>query len=112
MTLPKGEKTVSRRSFRRARNTETQVIRKHLSMQKHDLARVEARTKELCKSLADVADDKDFEELLTIIHKPGYTTPAEHAFVLGLVEAMHSHTKTLTELKQVLLTASRAIGTK
>ena len=54
-------------------------------MEKHDLTHLETRVKELCQGLKDVANDTDFQEFLRIIHRPGWTTPAELAFVGALV---------------------------
>lgn len=47
------------------------------------MMRVETQAKELNRNLANLADDKDFQEFLKIIHRPGWTTPAEVAFVTG-----------------------------
>jgi hypothetical protein len=61
--------------------------------------------------MAQVADSADFEELISIIHRPGWTTVAEALLVAGVVEAMHAHTQALAGLKQALLAGSRAVGT-
>ncbi len=75
----------------------------------HNLAHLEARIKELSTQLATLADTQDLEELIIIIHRPGWTTPAEYVLVSGLVDAMHEHAKTLASLKQTLITGSRAV---
>ena len=43
-------------------------------MDKHQLAHIESGLKELRDGLAALAHDKPIEELLRIIHKPGWTT--------------------------------------
>lgn len=77
-----------------------------------DTGRLEAGIKSLEQSLVALGDRTDFVELLKIIHRPGWTTPAEALLVSGVVDAMLAHVKVLTSLKQALLTGSRAVGTK
>jgi hypothetical protein len=77
-----------------------------------DLRQTEVRCGNLTQNLKKLADDKDFIELLSIIHKPGWTTPAEALFVNGLLDAMNAHAQHLTELKQTLLAGARAVSTK
>ena len=48
--------------------------------------------------------------LIPIIHKPGWTSVAEEAFVTGILDAMLSQTKTLSELKQVLLSGVNKVA--
>ena len=78
-------------------------------MQQHDLRHFETRIKDLCDSLTGAADRKDFEKFLTIIHKPGFTTVAEIALLMGVVDSMHEQTKTLLGLKQVLLSGASKV---
>lgn len=81
-------------------------------MDKHDVTHFETQIKDLCGSLTSLANDRDFQEFITIIHKPGWTTVAEHLFVTGVVESMLAQAKTLVGLKQVLITGSRAVTAK
>jgi hypothetical protein len=81
-------------------------------MEQHEVTHLETRIKDLCRSLASVANDKDFMALLPIIHRPGWTTVAEAMLVKGLIDAMHAHTQTLAELKQVLVKGSHAVEVK
>jgi hypothetical protein len=81
-------------------------------MQEQDLIHLKSRVEDLCTSLANVANEKEFQEFLTIIHKPGWTSVAEQAFVSGILNAMQSHAQTLSRLKQTLLEGSRAVKTK
>jgi hypothetical protein len=57
-----------------------------------------------------VADDKEFMELLQIIHRPGWTTVAEGLLVTGMIDAMYAYTQTLARLKHVLVTGSRVVA--
>ena len=78
-------------------------------MEKHDLAHLEKKIGELRASLTNMADDKGFAELLTIIHKPGFTSVAEHLLLRGLVESMVEQAKTLSSLRQILLSAASKV---
>jgi len=77
-----------------------------------DLKKVELHITTLTQNLKGLAEDKDFAELLSIIRKPGWTTPAEALLVAGVLESMNAHTKHLTDLKQTLLAGARAVSTK
>jgi hypothetical protein len=77
-----------------------------------DIKKIESRCQELTQALKGAADNKDFDELLTIIHKPGWTTPAEALLVHALLESMVAQAKHLAGLKQTLLAGARAVPTK
>ena len=77
--------------------------------EKHDRPSLEGRIRNLSAQLKHVAAGADFEEMLAIIHKPGYTTPAEYLLVSGIVDAMHEHARAMASLKQVLINGSRAV---
>ena len=81
-------------------------------MEAKQLAQIEGQIKEICGHIANLAGPRDFEELIQIIHKPGFTTVAEGTFLAGIVDTMHAHTKTMMGLKQTLLTGCRAVTTK
>ena len=78
--------------------------------QPHDVKKLEDRVKALHQNLMKLGDGKDMEEFFTIIHKPGWTTPAEFMLVSGLLQSMNAQVKTLAGLKQVLLAGSRAVA--
>jgi hypothetical protein len=75
----------------------------------HNLAHLEARIKELTVQLTTMADTQDLEEMISIIHKPGWTTPAEYLLVSGMVDALSEHAKALASLRQTLINGSRAV---
>ena len=81
-------------------------------MPKHDVTNLETRIKELTKTLTQLTTEQDFQELIQIIHRPGWTTPAEFAFATGIVETMLAQAKALTNLKQALLAGSREVTAK
>jgi hypothetical protein len=56
----------------------------------HRVAELEARLKAL-KALAEaVSQEKITEELVGVIHRPGWTTVAEAALVEAMTEALHA----------------------
>jgi len=81
-------------------------------MPKHDVTNLETRIKELTKTLTQLTTEQDFQELIQIIHRPGWTTPAEFAFATGIVDTMLAQAKALTNLKQALLAGSREVTAK
>jgi hypothetical protein len=77
-----------------------------------DVERLERGVRTLRDSLADLSKPADFEELVQIWRRPGWTTPAEFALVAGTIDSMVSLTKNLAEMKQVLMKGSREVETK
>ena len=76
----------------------------------HNLAHLESRIKELGEQLGTLGDTSDLEELIFLLHQPGWTTPAEYLLVRGIVDAMQEHAKALTTLRQSLITGSRLVS--
>ena len=79
-------------------------------MEQHELNQLEANIKELKSSHAALASGGALDELLKIIHRPGWTTPAELAFVQVGLESAQAQTRQLTALTQGLLTAAKLVG--
>ena len=77
-----------------------------------DTKHIEARCKDLSQNLKTPADERNMTELMTIIHRPGWTTPAEALLVGGYLDAMNAHAQHLANLSQTLLAGARAVGTK
>jgi hypothetical protein len=78
-------------------------------MQKHDLDRLETKTRELRSTATKLADDGGFGELLRIIHRPGFTSVAEAALIVSIVDSMAAHASTLLTLQQALLSAAAKV---
>jgi len=72
-------------------------------MDQQQLKHLEARVGEHLDQLTSLANKKGLEEFLTIIHRPGFTTPAESLLVSGIVDSMVGHATALLRLRQVLL---------
>ena len=80
-------------------------------MEEHELSQIEAHIQALKTSHAALASSDELDQLWKIIHRPGWTTPAELAFVLTGLESVVAQTRQLTSLKQGLLVGARLVGT-
>ena len=83
----------------------TMAIKAH----KTQLAKLAARIQELDASLGHLKTTNNTPELLKLIGRPGWTTPAEIVFAQGLVEAMIFQTALLSQMQTTLLKGSRAV---
>jgi hypothetical protein len=83
-------------------------------MPKHDehVKILAKKITELSAALADLGKGADLKELIRIIRFPGWTTPAEFAFALAIVDSMQTHVQALTGLNTQLLAASKLVATK
>jgi ABC-type thiamin/hydroxymethylpyrimidine transport system permease subunit len=72
---------------------------------------LETQLRELHKGFQNLAGEQDsVHSLISMIHKPGWTTIAEVALVTGIVDAMLAHTKALNDLKQALLSGASKVS--
>jgi len=78
-------------------------------MEKQDLTHLETKIKELRTSLTSLAEGKGFEEFISIIHKPGFTSVAEHSLLRGVVDSMLEQAKALLGLKHVLFSGAAKV---
>jgi hypothetical protein len=75
-----------------------------------DKEKLEKRVTALSDALANLNSADDLRKLILLIRKPGWTTPAEFTFALGLVDSMLAQTKVLGQMKDTLLKGSNAVG--
>ncbi len=61
-------------------------------------------------AFAALPGDESFNTLLSYIHRPGWTTPAEALFFEGLVDSILQQTRLLGSLHKQLLAASAVVG--
>ena len=80
-------------------------------MEKHELSQVEAHIQALKTSHAALASSDELDQLWNIIHRPGWTTVAELAFLINGLESIKSQTLQLTALKQGLVKSASLVGT-
>src|SRR5437660_11162518 len=73
------------------------------------IAHLETKIKSLSGQLLDVADGSAFDELLILMRRPGWTTPAEILFVEGIVNVMREQVQSLDCLKQVFCRGGRDV---
>ena len=79
-------------------------------MPQHDVERLARGVKTLQDILTDLGKPADFEELVRIWRRPGWTTPAEFTLVAGTIDSMVTLTKHVAEMKQVLMRGSREVA--
>jgi hypothetical protein len=79
-------------------------------MPRQHVKKLEGRIRALGKSLSALTDDSYEKEFLRIIHKPGWTTPAEFNLVVGALDSMVSQARSLANQKRALLAGSKAVG--
>lgn len=72
---------------------------------------LETKITDLSNALATLGRGTDLRELLMIIRNPGWTTPAELALVLSLLDSMQAQTKLLTDTSARLLAGSKLVAT-
>jgi len=63
----------------------------------------------LSNALAHLGKGTDLAELIRIIRFPGYTTPAEWALHVAILDSMQTHVSALTTLGSQLLAAGKLI---
>ena len=64
----------------------------------------------LSDALAHLGRGTSLAELLKIIRNPGWTTPAEFAFAIAILEAMRVHVSAIETLQKEMLAASKVVG--
>jgi hypothetical protein len=78
---------------------------------KDHIARIESGLKEVARLAEASGSDHDIQELIKIIHRPGWTTPAEAQLVIALLEATTNQMKQAAHLRQELFRCAKAVGT-
>ncbi|HTW24149.1 MAG TPA: hypothetical protein VMD78_11145 [Candidatus Baltobacteraceae bacterium] len=79
-------------------------------MEKHELSRVESQIQSVRTAHSVLAGTSDLDELFNIIHRPGWTTPAEVAFLTTALESISAQTNQLLALRQGILTAAKLVN--
>jgi hypothetical protein len=83
-------------------------------MSEHDMhvGVLDEKITALSKALADLGRGTSLQELLRIIRFPGYTTPAEFAFTVAMVDSMAAQVNVLAKQEQDLLAAGKQVVAK
>ncbi len=66
----------------------------------------------LSDALAGLGRGTELKELLRIIRKPGWTTPAEFAFSMALLDGMQAHVAVLAREVTAMVVAARQVSVK
>lgn len=70
---------------------------------------VEAKVTALSNALATLGRGTTLAELLKLIHFPGYTTPAEFAITMAMLESMSTQVESLIRMQNELVAATKLI---
>jgi hypothetical protein len=76
----------------------------------HDVAGLERKVRALQEAVTKFNTAKHADRLLTIIHKPGWTTEPEHELVVAHLDSFHSQVSGLHKACDTLLTIAEKIG--
>jgi hypothetical protein len=71
---------------------------------------IDKKVTELSDALAHLGKGTDLKELIRIIRFPGWTTPAEFAFVVAIVDSMRVQVSTLSSQSAQLLAAGKLVA--
>ncbi len=75
----------------------------------HHVRELEKKITALSDALAHLGKGTSQQELLRIIRFPGYTTPAELAFNLAMLEAMQTQAELIDKMGQDLLAGAQKV---
>jgi hypothetical protein len=81
-------------------------------MSEKSIQQVARKLSALKTNLRSVAEDDVYDQLLQIIHRPGWTTPAEIAFFETVLNSVDAHTRLLSQLHKDLLRSSQLVEVK
>ena len=78
-------------------------------MDRESIDALELTLRQLQDAVKDLGNSSDIDELLLVIHNPGWTTTRDHFFVTNIAEALTQQLWTASRMKQVLIAGSRSI---
>ena len=73
---------------------------------------IDKKVTDLSDALAHLGKGTDLKELIRIIRFPGWTTPAEFAFVVAIVDSMQAQVNLLSSMNIQLLAAGKLVAAK
>jgi hypothetical protein len=71
---------------------------------------LESAIREFQSCVHDMSNSNNTEELLRIIHKPGFTTPAEFLLLISALKAATQHLEVAQKLHSELVRAAGQVG--
>ena len=88
---------------------ETKVIEGANIMANFHARDVEAKVTALSAALANLGRGTTLADIIKLIRFPGYTTPAEFALTIAILDAMSAQVDALTKMQSELLAATKMI---
>jgi len=76
----------------------------------HDIDKLVTHLRGVQHAIAKLATDNHTEELMRLIHKPGWTTPAEFALMVAGLESAQAQAETLGRQLRGLAAGARVVG--
>jgi hypothetical protein len=73
--------------------------------------RFEEKLDEAKHAVCRLPSEDYYEELLSVINRPGWRTSAERIYFAAMIDLILVYTENLLDLHQQLMTASRAVQT-
>ena len=80
--------------------------------ERHNIGRLEKSINALQDRVSVLANEEEYLELVKIIRRPGWTTPAEFQLVTTIVETFARQIDVLETLKHELIKVAQLVGTK
>jgi hypothetical protein len=81
-------------------------------MPEKSVAQIEHKLTALKKDIQQLSNANVYDQLVQIIHKPGWTTVAESRFFETTLELISAQVQMLSQVQRGLLEASQAVGTQ
>lgn len=81
-------------------------------MEDHDVGRLEQNIEQVQSRLRELVELDRFGELIPIIKKPGWTTPAEFYLVASTIDVVGRQIEIIDQLSQGLLEGSRMVSVR
>jgi hypothetical protein len=88
------------------------VFQGDCAVTKIQLKRLEEKIERVMKYLDKLSNRKELKEILSIVHRPGWTSNAEGTLVNAILDSMARHANALTKLKKSLHAGCRAVAAK
>jgi hypothetical protein len=85
---------------------------REVQVEDHDVGRLESNIQQVQTRLREYIDRDRFSELIPIIKKPGWTTPAEFYLVATTVDTIGRQLDVIDQLTEGLLEGSRLVEVK
>jgi hypothetical protein len=82
----------------------------HIEDSGRHIDELDRRLRGLKVTFADLRAEDDFDELINIIHRPGWTTLPDVLFVNALIDAAERSAENAQALRQTLLAGARLVG--